>query len=416
MLVGLKHAVTGDTLASASGGAREPAPLEGVAVPAAVFTAAVEPLSPTQQTVLDGALARMVRDDPSLRVTSDDADTGQTLLHGMGELHLEVVADRLRREHGVEMELGRARVAYRETVSLVRALGGDGSGAPFRAVAHAGGSAAGRRGAKASVTVRIVDAAEHERCRSAAGAESDAAEGEGDEDDEDDETPSTAVPTTLARVVLAHASDADTARVLSGEATVETGTSAAAYTSHDDDAGDDARDGALELLSDEQRAALAEGAASAAARGPLGGFALVGGLVVRVLAASASADDGASGVGALRAAAAASVAGAARAADAVLVEPVMRVEVEAPEEALGAVLADLTAQRRAAVRAVDAPASGGGAGAPHRVHADAPLACMLGYSTALRSLTSGAGTIAMEYSHHAAVDAALARQLRATGF
>ena len=326
MLVGLKHAVTGDTLASASGGAREPAPLEGVAVPAAVFTAAVEPLSPTQQTVLDGALARMVRDDPSLRVTSDDADTGQTLLHGMGELHLEVVADRLRREHGVVMELGRARVAYRETVSLVRALGGDGSGAPFRAVAHAGGSAAGRRGAKASVTVRIVDAAEHERCRSAAAAESDAAEGEGDEDDE---APSTAVPTTLARVVLAHAADADTARVLSGEATVETGTSTAAYTSHDDDARDDARDGALELLSDEQRAALAEGAASAAARGPLGGFALVGGLVVRVLAASASADDGASGVGALRAAAAASVAGAARAADAVLVEPVMRVEVEA---------------------------------------------------------------------------------------
>lgn len=92
------------------------ATLDGVSIPAPVFALAVEAVSSSKQQALEEALAVMQREDPSLRVDAD-AESGQLLLRGVGELHLDIVCDRLRRVHNVEVETGRAYVAYREGVS-----------------------------------------------------------------------------------------------------------------------------------------------------------------------------------------------------------------------------------------------------------------------------------------------------------
>lgn len=111
--VGLKLTRTGDTLCMA--GDPRACVLDGLTIPRSVFTAAVEVDSMADEKRLQGALAIMLREDPSLQL-SEDKETGQWLLSGMGELHLEVAVDRLKREHNLEVRLGRMRVAYRESV------------------------------------------------------------------------------------------------------------------------------------------------------------------------------------------------------------------------------------------------------------------------------------------------------------
>ncbi|CAM9280876.1 unnamed protein product [Scytosiphon promiscuus] len=113
--VGLPHAATGDTLVALSGPLRG-LQLDGVTVPPPVFSLAVEAESSTQQASFEAALAHMVREDPSLVVEVDE-ESGQTVLKGIGELHLEVACDRLRREFGVAVQTGQAYVAYREGIS-----------------------------------------------------------------------------------------------------------------------------------------------------------------------------------------------------------------------------------------------------------------------------------------------------------
>lgn len=92
------------------------ATLDGVSIPAPVFALAVEPVSSAKQQALEEALAIMQREDPSLRVSAD-AESGQLLLRGVGELHLGIVCDRLRCQHNVAVETGEAYVAYREGIS-----------------------------------------------------------------------------------------------------------------------------------------------------------------------------------------------------------------------------------------------------------------------------------------------------------
>jgi elongation factor G len=128
--VGLKSTTTGDTLAIESA----PIVLESMTFPEPVIAVAVEPKSKADQDKLGNGLARLAEEDPTFRVQGDE-ETGQTIISGMGELHLEIIVDRLKREFNVDANVGRPQVAYRETISrpaekiqgkFVRQTGGSG--------------------------------------------------------------------------------------------------------------------------------------------------------------------------------------------------------------------------------------------------------------------------------------------------
>ena len=109
--IGLRDTMTGDTLCDSS----DPITLERMEFPEPVVHVAVEPRSATDQDRMSGALAKLAQEDPSFRVTTD-TETGQTIIAGMGELHLDIIVDRMKREFNVEAGVGRPQVAYRETI------------------------------------------------------------------------------------------------------------------------------------------------------------------------------------------------------------------------------------------------------------------------------------------------------------
>ncbi|MDX6607580.1 MAG: elongation factor [Solirubrobacterales bacterium] len=109
--VGLKHTATGDTLCAPDA----PIVLEQIDFPDPVIAVAIEPKTKADQEKLSESLAKLAEEDPTFQVESDE-ETGQTLIHGMGELHLEVIVDRLLREFSVDANVGRPQVAYRETI------------------------------------------------------------------------------------------------------------------------------------------------------------------------------------------------------------------------------------------------------------------------------------------------------------
>ena len=109
--IGLKDTFTGDTLSSPD----QPVVLEAISFPAPVISVAIEPRTRDDQDRLGESLQRLAEEDPTFKVRYDE-ETGQTVISGMGELHLEVIVDRMRREHRVEANVGRPQVAYRETM------------------------------------------------------------------------------------------------------------------------------------------------------------------------------------------------------------------------------------------------------------------------------------------------------------
>jgi elongation factor G len=109
--VGLKNVVTGDTICDE----RHPVLLESIDFPAPVIQLAIEPKTKADQEKLGMAIAKLAQEDPTLKV-STDPDTGQTILAGMGELHLEIIVDRMQREFNVGANVGKPQVAYRETI------------------------------------------------------------------------------------------------------------------------------------------------------------------------------------------------------------------------------------------------------------------------------------------------------------
>ncbi|WP_420616318.1 elongation factor G [Candidatus Palauibacter sp.] len=109
--IGLKHTRTGDTLSSTT----DPIVLESMSFPEPVIRVAIEPRTKADQEKLSGALAKLAEEDPTFRVYTDE-ETGQTIISGMGELHLEIIVDRLQREFRVNANVGRPQVAYRETI------------------------------------------------------------------------------------------------------------------------------------------------------------------------------------------------------------------------------------------------------------------------------------------------------------
>ena len=110
--MGLKHATTGDTLAAQAA----PILLERIDTYEPVISAAIEPETLSEKERLDFGLAKMVEEDPTFRV-HEDAETGQTIIRGMGELHLEIIVDRLRREYNVSARAGKPQVVFRETLA-----------------------------------------------------------------------------------------------------------------------------------------------------------------------------------------------------------------------------------------------------------------------------------------------------------
>ena len=109
---GMKNVTTGDTVCAENA----PIILEAMEFPEPVINVAVEPKTRADQDKLSLALGRLAQEDPSFRVTSDH-ETGQTIIAGMGELHLEIIVDRMKREFGVEANVGKPQVAYRETIT-----------------------------------------------------------------------------------------------------------------------------------------------------------------------------------------------------------------------------------------------------------------------------------------------------------
>jgi elongation factor G len=109
--VGLKTVVTGDTICDF----QKPVLLESIEFPAPVIQLAIEPKTKGDQEKLGMAIAKLVTEDPTLKVNTDQ-ETGQTILAGMGELHLEIIVDRMKREFNVDANVGKPQVAYRETI------------------------------------------------------------------------------------------------------------------------------------------------------------------------------------------------------------------------------------------------------------------------------------------------------------
>src|SRR6266576_4042319 len=109
--IGLKLTTTGDTLCDPA----KPIVLESMTFPEPVIAVAIEPKTRADEEKLAVSLSRLALEDPTFRVTSEE-ETGQTLIHGMGELHLEIIVDRLLREFKVDANVGKPQVAYRETI------------------------------------------------------------------------------------------------------------------------------------------------------------------------------------------------------------------------------------------------------------------------------------------------------------
>ena len=303
--VALKESFTGDTLSAVNA----PIVLENIDFPEPVISVAVEPKTLADQDRLNEAMDRLAEEDPTFRIRYDEG-TGQTVISGMGELHLEILVDRMLREFNVQATVGRRRVAYRETITEValaevvfdRMLAG--------------------KPQYARVALEVVPTEESTEMRF---------ESEID-------------PMTLS----AHLRDA-------------------------------VRAGVLESMDS----------------GFLAGYPLVG-LVVRLV--DASVDEERSTEMAFKAAAAQALRKAIEAASPTLLEPVMDLEVVAPEDFVGDVLGDLNMRGASIQEMKPRP------GDVQAVRAYVPLAQMFGYATDLRSGTQGRGTFTMEFDHYERVD------------
>lgn len=372
VIIGLKDTRTGDTLVHSRDtlSIKDHLQLARVDIPPPVFLAAVEPVSSSEECALNDALSALVREDPSLRVSADK-ETGQTLVSGMGELHLEVVRDRLVNEFKCKAEMGPVRIGYRETV--IRAA---------EAAVTYDKEVMGKR-ARAGCSVKVAPVGEGY----VVGRE-EVMEGE-----------------NLIVIDL----DDDSAVHDDSKIATTTAGSTTTPTLHD------------------LRSAIRSGLLSGLSRGALLGFPLAR---VHIRAHSLQLHGTESTLAAIAASAAQAVSRAVREAEPALLEPVMDVMVEMGEEHLGAVAGDLSGVRRGQILTLEtagkekekesaeeknveiyAPPdetvgrrAGEGAGMRGVVRAMVPLSSMVGYSTALRSLTGGGGTFAMRVMGYSEMD------------
>ncbi|OWZ15294.1 Translation elongation factor G [Phytophthora megakarya] len=339
--VGLKHTFTGDTLVSAKDAGYQMM-LPGVQIPKPVFTCSIEAESSAKQKDLDAALENLQREDPSFVVTVDD-ETGQTLMSGMGELHLDIIKERLRSDYKLEPSVGAMRVAYLESITNSVEL-------PYTHDVMLGTD---RHFAK--LTVHVDPLLEHQ-------------EDNHDEDDEDNEEER------------------------------ENNSNFVHWKNH----GTKKMPHAFAL-------AIEEGLRAGLSRGVVTPNRVA---YVNVTVDEADCEwDSDSSAASFRAAAALALKEALREAEPVILEPMMKLEVRSPDRCVGDVLADLSSQRRAHIQEVGS-AVGGDGGEPVAnqarsiVHANVPLAHMVGYATLLRSKTQGEASFAMQFLRYVEVDPA----------
>ena len=301
--VGLKNVTTGDTLCAVDA----PVILERMEFPEPVISQAVEPKTKADQEKMALALNRLAQEDPSFRVRTDE-ESGQTIISGMGELHLEILVDRMKREFNVEASVGKPQVAYRETIRSVV------ENAECKFAKQSGG-----RGQYGHVVLKL------EPLEPGKGFEFvDAIKGG-------------VVPREYIPAVEKGVEDTLKAGVLAGYPVVDVKVTLHFGSYHEVDSNENAFK----------------------------------------IAASMAFKDG------------------MRKADPVLLEPIMAVEVETPEEKMGDVMGDLSS-RRGVIQGMDDLVGGG-----KSIKAEVPLAEMFGYATQLRSLTQGRATYTMEFKHYA---------------
>jgi len=300
--VGLKDVTTGETLCDPSAIVL----LERMVFPEPVITQAVEPKTKADQEKMGIALQRLAQEDPSFRVKTDE-ESGQTLIAGMGELHLEIIVDRMKREFGVEANVGKPQVAYRETI---RKTVEDSEG---KFVRQSGG-----KGQYGHVVLKI------EPNEAGKGFEFvDAIKGG--------------------------------------------------------------------VVPREYIPAVEKGVIEALNTGVLAGYPVVD---VKVTLHFGSYHDVDSNENAFKMAAIFGFKDGCRKASPVILEPMMAVEVETPEDYAGNVMGDL-ASRRGMVQGMEDMVGGGKA-----IKAEVPLSEMFGYSTTLRSMSQGRATYTMEFKHY----------------
>jgi elongation factor G len=299
--VGLKDAITGDTLCAQD----KPVILERMEFPEPVIHVAVEPKTKADQEKMGIALGRLAQEDPSFRVRTDE-ESGQTIISGMGELHLEILVDRMKREFGVEANVGAPQVAYREAIRKLVEIEG-------KHVKQSGG-----KGQYGHVWIKM------EPNEAGKGFEFvDAIKGG-----------------TVPREYIP---------------------------------------------------AVEKGLNEAMPNGVLAGFPVVD---VKVTLFDGSYHEVDSSEQAFKMAAILAFKDGMRKANPVLLEPMMAVEVETPEDYMGDVMGDLN-RRRGIIQGMDDMAGGGKA-----IRAEVPLAEMFGYSTDLRSMSQGRATYSMEFKHY----------------
>jgi len=301
--IGLKDVTTGDTLCSVT----KPVVLERMEFPEPVISVAVEPRSQADQEKLGIALGKLAQEDPSFRVKTDE-ETGQTIISGMGELHLDIIVDRMRREFGVEANIGKPQVAYRERIKNIAEIEG-------KFIRQSGG-----RGQYGHVRIRFEP------------AKDEAA----DHLDFHNAVVGGAVPKEYIPAVQKGVEEQIQNGVLAGYPLL--GVKATLY------------DGSFHDVDSNEMA-----------------FKIAAGIATRQLAELGGA---------------------------VLLEPIMTVEVVTPEDNMGDVVGDLN-RRRGLISGMDDCAAG------KIVNADVPLAEMFGYATDLRSATQGRATYTMEFSKYA---------------
>jgi len=302
--VGLKEVITGETLCDPDA----PVILERMVFPEPVISQAVEPKTKADQEKMGIALQRLAREDPSFRVRTDE-ESGQTIIAGMGELHLEIIVDRMKREFGVEASVGKPQVAYRETIrKTVDSVEG-------KFVKQSGG-----RGQYGHVVLKV---------------EPLPPGGKGFEFV--DAIKGGVVPREFIPAVQKGIEDTLPSGVLAGYPVVDVKATLFFGSYHDVDSNENA-------------------------------FKMAGSMAFK---------EG------------------MRQASPALLEPMMAVEVETPEDYAGSVMGDLSS-RRGMVQGMEDMAGGGKA-----IRAEVPLAEMFGYSTTLRSLSQGRATYTMEFKQYA---------------
>ena len=310
-VVGLKNTTTGDTLCSD----KDKVVLERMDFPDPVISVAVEPKTKADQEKMGLALGKLAAEDPSFRVATDE-ESGQTIISGMGELHLEILVDRMKREFKVEAEVGAPQVAYRETIR--KAVNKE-----YKYAKQSGG-----RGQYGHVFLRI------EPQEPGFGYEFV------------DEVKGGVVPKEFIQPVNKGVQEAMQRGIQAGYPVEDVKVTLYDGSYHDVDSSEMA-------------------------------FKLAGSMGFR---------DG------------------CREANPVILEPMMKVEVEVPEEFMGDVIGDV-AKRRGQVSGMDDRAGN------KIVNAFVPLSEMFGYSTDLRSMTQGRATYAMEFDHYEEVPQNVAKEI-----